>query len=98
MHSQLCPWQRRKRACSPSPPRHAPFPWRSTAYALLKDGWQIHTGGLMQGFDAATWMVIALQASTPALGPPFAWVWVWWWGWLRRGPCVASQTCGVSAW
>ncbi|PSC68753.1 UDP-N-acetylglucosamine transporter-like [Micractinium conductrix] len=33
----------------------------STGYALLKDGWRIHTGGLMQGFDASTWTVIALQ-------------------------------------
>ncbi|PSC68766.1 UDP-N-acetylglucosamine transporter-like, partial [Micractinium conductrix] len=32
-----------------------------TGYALLKDGWRIHTGGLMQGFDASTWTVIALQ-------------------------------------
>ncbi|KAL4440038.1 hypothetical protein ABPG75_003039 [Micractinium tetrahymenae] len=40
----------------------------STAYALLKDGWQIHVGGLMQGFDAATWMVIALQARTGVFG------------------------------
>ncbi|EFN52865.1 hypothetical protein CHLNCDRAFT_12764, partial [Chlorella variabilis] len=33
----------------------------STAYALLKDGWRIRQGGVMQGFDAATWMVVALQ-------------------------------------
>lgn len=33
----------------------------STTYALVKDGWRIRAAGLLQGFDAATWMVIALQ-------------------------------------
>jgi UDP-sugar transporter A1/2/3 len=33
----------------------------STLYALVKDGRRIYTGGLLQGFDSATWMVIALQ-------------------------------------
>ncbi|KAI3431683.1 hypothetical protein D9Q98_004729 [Chlorella vulgaris] len=33
----------------------------STGYALLKDGWRMRTGGVLQGFDAATWAVIALQ-------------------------------------
>ncbi len=40
----------------------------SSLYALVKDGRRIYTGGLLQGFDAATWMVIALQVR--AAGRP----------------------------
>lgn len=70
-------WQAGRRSCPEQHQLSCPLPSLrhscrrpcSTAYALLKDGWQIHTGGLMQGFDAATWMVIALQASRLARAP-----------------------------
>lgn len=50
--------------------RASPSPCRSTAYALFKDGGRIWRGGLMQGFDVATWAVIALQARCFCAGGP----------------------------
>ena len=72
--------------CSPVCPPQLPLPPRSTAYALLKDGWRIRQGGVMQGFDAATWMVVALQVPHPlpaipsTLAPVLS-------GSARRQPC-----------
>ena len=76
MLKHVCAATHRAQPCSMQPPSpcpsqgplsHRPWPSCSTLYALVKDGRRIHTGGLLQGFDAATWMVIALQVGA-ALG------------------------------
>lgn len=54
----------------------------STGYAILKDGWRIRQEGLFQGFDAATWMVIALQVGARVLAHLVGRVW----GALMRQP------------
>lgn len=66
--AQSCPMRPVSLCASQDPLSQWPCPCCSTLYALVKDGRRIHVGGLLQGFDAATWMVIALQVGA-ALEP-----------------------------